>query len=182
MASIRRRGIQWRAEVYKKGVRFSGTFATKSEATEWATQKEYELNQRLNNKIIEVSVGDFLDRYLSEIILDLIDNKESHRSRKNMLLAFKKKNPEIVKKKVHQVTTEDLERHQNTRLNSGIKTSTYLRELTELRAAWKQAQIWGYTIEMPFKQLRLPKEPAPRTRIYSQAEVVEICNALLFFK
>lgn len=180
MASIRRRGSQWRAEVYKQGIRYSATHSTKAEATAWAAEKEYELNQRVNNKIIETTVEDFLDRYLSEVILDLIENKSSHRSRKNMLLAFKKNNPDILKKKVHLVTTEDLERYQNTRLKSGIKTSTYLRELTELRAAWKQANVWGYTIETPFKQLRLPKEPPPRTRIYSQEEIDEICAALFF--
>ena len=41
MASIRKRGDSWRAEIAKDGVRRSATFATKAQA--WANKVEHEI-------------------------------------------------------------------------------------------------------------------------------------------
>jgi hypothetical protein len=44
MASYRKRGTRWRAEVAKAGICESGTFDTKAEAVAWATQFEAEID------------------------------------------------------------------------------------------------------------------------------------------
>ena len=44
MATFRKRGFTWRAEVYKHGHRDSATFPTRQEAATWAQQRERELS------------------------------------------------------------------------------------------------------------------------------------------
>jgi hypothetical protein len=64
MASIRRRGKSWLAEVCKKGDRDSKTFRTKAEAAAWALQREAELTGK---KLPDKSLKEALDRYAREV-------------------------------------------------------------------------------------------------------------------
>jgi len=43
MATYRKRSGGWRAEIFKKGIRESQTFATKVQAITWATQREADI-------------------------------------------------------------------------------------------------------------------------------------------
>src|SRR6476620_9553266 len=45
MATYRKRGNTWRAEIAKNGARLSATFVTKPEAVAWATEKEADLRR-----------------------------------------------------------------------------------------------------------------------------------------
>lgn len=60
MATFRKRGDSWRAEVAKSGVRESRTFSTKREAQEWATAREAEISS--------VSVSGIKPALLSKVL------------------------------------------------------------------------------------------------------------------
>src|SRR5690606_41632059 len=64
MASIRKRGTSWRAEIYKDGHRESATFPTKQQAAAWAVQREAEL---VGARLPDHAVKDALRRYAREV-------------------------------------------------------------------------------------------------------------------
>lgn len=64
MASFRRIGSGWRAELYVKGQRDSGYFDTKAEAQAWAAKRETEMRSidaGMGSKTH--TIGDVLDKY-----------------------------------------------------------------------------------------------------------------------
>lgn len=67
MASFRKSGKGWRAEVFKHGQRESVTFPTKREAQEWANKREGELSARRNGRVIRWTLSKVLNRYVEEI-------------------------------------------------------------------------------------------------------------------
>ncbi|MCJ9708931.1 integrase [Bordetella hinzii] len=67
MATFRKRGDTWRAEISKAGVRESKTFATKREAQEWAAARETELAVSAVGGITPKTVAQVLQRYCEEI-------------------------------------------------------------------------------------------------------------------
>ena len=69
MASIRKRGASWRAELYRDGQRESASFPTKLQAAAWAHQREAELG---GERLPDHTLGAALIRYGREVSLSLI--------------------------------------------------------------------------------------------------------------
>jgi len=67
MASFRKRGATWRAEVRRQGVSESKTFATKGQAMAWAIQVEAAIDSGKYGKPSGITFGDLLRRYAAEI-------------------------------------------------------------------------------------------------------------------
>ena len=73
MASIRKRGTKWQAQVRRKGrVPLARSFDRKADAVSWANRIELELEQRDLGKHRQILGGmrlvDLLERYLREIV------------------------------------------------------------------------------------------------------------------
>ena len=67
MASIRKVGTVWRAEVFRHGVRRSARRATKALAMAWAVQTEQEIESGKLGRIPDKSFGELLERYAEEV-------------------------------------------------------------------------------------------------------------------
>src|SRR5690606_6563177 len=67
MASFRKYAHGWRAEIFKKGIRESATFATKREAQEWAGKREAEIASMRAGQIIRWTLAEVLDKYIQDV-------------------------------------------------------------------------------------------------------------------
>lgn len=71
MATIRKRGLKWQAQVCKLGIRRSETFATKSKAKAWAIQIESEIVAgQLAAVSSDLRVSQRIDKYIQTSIYD----------------------------------------------------------------------------------------------------------------
>ncbi|WP_062112684.1 hypothetical protein [Collimonas pratensis] len=68
MATFRKRGNKWRAEVTKSGVRKSATFLVKAQAMTWAAEIEGSIRSgNITSDIVRVTFTQAIERYVDEI-------------------------------------------------------------------------------------------------------------------
>ncbi len=68
MATYRKRGNGWRAEVRKHGHYFSSSFSTKAQARDWAMQKEVEIVEgKIEEALPHLLVREAFKRYATEV-------------------------------------------------------------------------------------------------------------------
>lgn len=173
MASFRRSGRGWRAEIAKLGVRESATFPTKREAQEWAAKRESEITSQRSGKVIRWKFYDVLDRYIDEIT----PGKGSARTETLRLRAMQR-HP-LANKTMQDITPADLASWRDERL-AKVKSSTVLREIGSLTAVWQQAKRkeWGYVDHMPWSEVTRPKDRPARNEVYNDQQVARIVDAL----
>ena len=70
MATFRKSGSGWRAEVFKRGVRKSATFQRKAEAQAWAAQVESDISAQRAGTIPNKTLSDLLDKYQEEVAVN----------------------------------------------------------------------------------------------------------------
>lgn len=175
MASFRKSGLGWRAEIAKLGFRESATFPTKREAQAWASERETAIVSAQAGKVIRLPLRDVLERYIQEIT----PTKQSARS--EALRLKRAQNADLAKKVMQDITAADLADYRDQRLKN-VKPASVLREMGSLRAVWRQAQKkeWGYVDHNPWVDVTKPKAGPPRTTVFNQAQVDRIVHALGF--
>ena len=67
MASFRKRGLTWTAEIRRKGISTSATFSTKAEAVAWAAKEEANIIAGKRGDIPNKTFGDLLSKYADEV-------------------------------------------------------------------------------------------------------------------
>lgn len=70
MATIRKRGNSYRAEISKNGIRKSATFKTKSEANAWAVDEERKLADLAKGILPDILFRDVIERYQNEVSIN----------------------------------------------------------------------------------------------------------------
>lgn len=176
MGSIRRRGSRWRAELYKDGVRESGSFLTKAAAAAWVFQREAELG---GERLPDHSLRDALHRYAREVA-------PTHRGERWELLRCKTiARLDWSAKRVSAITAADIAGWRDLRLRPGpsggraVGPGTVRREMTLLRSVFDVAlREWGWLRSNPMDGVRKPSPPASRKRRISQDEIDRIVLAL----
>ena len=162
MASFRKHGAGWRAEVYKKGVRKAQTFPTKAEAKVWAHALEGELAEGLRPS--SLTVGKMMEKYAAEVS----PSKKGAKWEQLRITAFQAM--PLAQVKLLEVDQTHISAWRDERLKT-VKPGTLLREWTLLSHAFQVAvREWLYLKDNPMKGVRRPLEPAPRTRILSELE------------
>lgn len=174
MASYRKRGGVWRAEVARKGVRMSGTFNTKAEAVAWATAEEAKI---MAGKVTaDHTVADLLRHYVTHV-----SPKKANRDTRfeyNRVEALIRDYPELAAKKLQDVRTADWAEWRDDRLTK-VAGSTISRDLNLFSAAFQTAKReWGWIHESPISGVSRPRNPEPRSRRPTQGEIDRICMAL----
>ncbi len=174
MASYRKRGNIWRAEVARKGVRTSATFKTKAEAVAWATAEEAKI---MAGKVTaDHTVADLLRRYVT-----LVSPKKSPRAARwehNRVEALIRDEPKLAEKKLIDVRAADWAAWRDKRLKQ-VAGSTVARDLNLFSACFMTAKReWGWIHESPISGVSRPKEEQPRSRRPTQDEIDRICHAL----
>ena len=169
MASISRNGRNWRVQLYRHGQRESATFRTKSEAAQWALQREAELTgARLPDKTLD----DALVRYARERAPKLAGARWAANKIRN-LRAFP-----LAKKPLAAIKQKpDLTDWRDTR-GEQVAPATVNRELNLMRSVFEAAIDWGWLTLNPMARLKRPKNPPSRKRRISQAEIDAVCKGL----
>jgi integrase len=171
MASIRKVGVKWRAEVYINGVRKAKRHATKREAQQWAANMEAELQLLADGVSTTHTLGDLFMRYSDEVS----ETKAGSRWEAIRLQAFLRY--DISKIKLIDLRRSDLDKWIQGRLET-VKTSTVNRELNLISHCFTEASRWGWMKHNPMENLKRPRNPPARDRLISQDEIDQILIAL----
>lgn len=169
MASIRKYGKQWRAEVARQGVRKSKIFASKVEAKDWAARQEYLI---LNGEQIASAAlfGDVLDRYAREVSIG------KRGARWEQLRIDLLRRDAVAQIQIGKLTAADLADWRDRRLKA-VSAGTVRREMVLLGAVLTQARKeWGLISVSPMTDVRRPKEPEARDRRPSEDELSRLAH------
>jgi integrase len=175
MATYRKRGTSWRAEVAKAGIRESATFDTKAEAVEWATKLEAEIagGKRRAYSKVQKTLGEAMDKYLEEISPSLAKHNWNVTR-----IAFLKDELSFVGETVRNVKPESVAKWRDTRLKT-VKSSTVNRDLNLLSAVFEAAKNeWKWIHDNPVHGVKRPKDPPPRRRRAPDEDIKLMTDAL----
>lgn len=162
MASIRKRGDGWRAEVYRNGERDSQTFRTKQEAARWALQREAELTgARLPDK----TVGDAMARFAK----DVAPGRRGGRWESIRLQSLQR--DALARKPLERLAGPDIAAWRDDRMLE-VSPATVAREMALIRTVLETARRdWGWLRDKPMAEVKVPRSPPSRKRRISDAEV-----------
>lgn len=161
VASIKKRGDCWRAEVCIDRKRKAKTFPTKREALAWATDLEQ------TGVRPDKTLKDLIERY--KPISENKRGSESELSRLNHFLGDK-----ISRLKIEQLTPSRLAEYRDTRLNE-VGPSSVRRELIILSAMFEIAvNEWQWMATNPLKTVKKPSPAPARRRGITQVEIEAI--------
>jgi integrase len=171
MASVGKHGRGYRAQVYVGGRRASKVFRTQREANAWAAQMEEQLAAAPADRH---TLRDLIDDYVDKVMSKKRGNVHEERQAKAFLRDF----GWLADKRLAELDTPDFARWRDERLQS-VSDATVLRNLNWLRHAFRIArEEWRWMTGNPLTGLRIPRNPAPRTRRVSPAEVRALCRVL----
>jgi integrase len=151
MASIRKRGLSWRVELYRNGVRESGSFPTKQQAAAWAHQREAELG---GERLPDNTVGAALLRYSREV-------SPTHKGEKWEL------------DRLRLLGRDSLAKRHLPTLRAAHVADWRDRRLLEVQPS---SVAWLHT--NPAKDVKKPASPASRKRRIPQDEIERVTLAL----
>lgn len=180
MPTYRKRGDKWRAEVARGGIRESGTFASKREAVEWATQRELELAASRSGKVIRKTFSEVLQRYADEIS----PAKAGSRWEKVRIAALQR-DKRLASMVMQDITPVDLAEWRDRRLKGTedtkpVKGASVLRDIGLLRAIWAQARKgeWRHVDHDPWKEVTKPADSRARDVVFKEGQAERIVAAL----
>lgn len=167
MATLRKVGKGWRAEVSRKGVRLSQNFALKAEAKDWAARQEYLI---LNQESLQSkqSFGEVMDRYAREV------SSTKRGARWEQIRLEKLRSYPLAQIRMEELKPADLANWRDARLKE-VAPASVNREMVLLSAVLTQARKeWGLIKESPMSEVRKPSKPAARDRRVSKAELEKL--------
>ncbi|MGC6245381.1 tyrosine-type recombinase/integrase [Pasteurella multocida] len=168
MATIRKRGNSYRAEISKNGVRKSATFKTKSEANAWAVDEERKLADLAKGIAPDIIFRDVIERYQNEVSI----TKKGARNeiiRLNRFLRY-----DISNLYIRDLRKEDFEEWIRIRLTE-VSDASVRRELVTISSVLTTAiNKWGYISRHPMTGIEKPKNSAERKERYSEQDIKTI--------
>lgn len=157
----------WRAQVARRGVRMSSTFATKAAAVAWATQQEAAILDGKASRWPRKTVADALDRYEVEVSA----RKSSHDAEWKRMNALRRHYPDLCAKVISEVTVADLAAWRDDRL-SKVSPGSVQRDINLFRNVWNVAKNeWQWHDSEPWKAMKLPGNNPPRDRLIRWQEI-----------
>lgn len=178
MASISLRGRSWRAEIYRRGERLTGSFDTEAEAREWAARTEARLDARVTKAQIRqtptnVSTAALFDRYA----LEVSPGKRGGRWELIRLLALSRQ--ETFQGVAADLDGAALAEWRDERLKV-VKASTVNRDLNLISAVFTRAmKEWRLPKTLnPVSDVMRPEQPRGRERLVSDDERAAIVKEL----
>ena len=169
MASIRRRGATWRAELYRDGRRESATFTTKQQAAAWAHQREAEL---VGARVPDNSVADALKRYAREITPK---HRGGEWERLRLRLVERDKLATVRLPALRPIHVAEWRERRLQRVSG----ASVRREMNLLQSVFKACRKdWGWLTIDPMKDVDRPPNPPSRRRRITQDEIDRLTLAL----
>ncbi|WP_414446825.1 tyrosine-type recombinase/integrase [Burkholderia sp. 22PA0099] len=176
MASYRKRGKTWRAEVARGGIRESGSFDTKAMAVAWATKLEAEIDagKRRSYSKIPKTLSDGFDEYLAKVSPGM----SRHAWNESRLEAFRLSMGAFVGDQIRSIKPEQIARWRDERLKS-VQASTVNRDLNLLSAVFSAAKDeWKWIHTNPLHEMRRPRNPPSRSRRVPDSDADAMCRVL----
>lgn len=171
MASVGKHAKGYRAQVYVGGRRGSKVFRTLREANAWAAQMEEQLAAAPADRH---TLRDLVERYVESVLPGKRGGDHEARQARAFLRDF----AWLADKRLADLDTPDFAAWRDKRLTA-VSDATVLRNLNWLRHALRIArEEWRWMTGNPLTGLRIPRNPAPRTRRVSPAEVRALCRVL----
>ncbi|MBB4199979.1 hypothetical protein CCR94_03015 [Rhodoblastus sphagnicola] len=178
MATFRKRGGRWQAQVRLKGqAPVSQSFGTKAEAEKWARQIEAAADQGQStdpqSQMAELRLDDLLVRY-AETVTPAKKGSHSESYRLKTLRGHSIAQTPLTKLNSAKVAT-----YRDDRLKQ-VSSSSVRRELTILRHCLQVAMVdWGIPLKAnPAAEIKRPKEALSRDRRVSTEELEALRKAL----
>lgn len=189
----------WRVQIYVNGTRESGSFSTKAQAQAWAAKRETELREHKSLGVIRgKTVRDAFHRYEKEVSR----TKRGHRFealRMAVLADLEVGEPKVKFGDISlsELTAAHVAALRDARLGmevaqrelegapapvpKTVKSSTVNRELNLVSNVFTVARReWKWLTENPTRDVRRPKNPAPRDRRPTVDEIDRLCLSLGF--
>jgi len=169
MASIRRRGASWRAELYKDGVRESATFPVKAQAVAWAQQREAEL---IGAKLPEHTVKEAFDRYAEQVA-------PRHKGERWEVVRLKLlARDALASVRLPSLRASHIADWKARRLRV-VSGASVRREMNLIQSVLRHARKeWGWIVIDALADVDKPKQPPSRKRRISQDEIDRLTTAL----
>lgn len=165
MASFRRHGNGWQAEVFKRGVRRAQTFESKGAARAWAHQLEAEIMAGIRGEIPNLTFAALLKRYAREVSA----RKKGARWEAIRLDALER--DRIAQVRLRHFGPAHVSDWRERRLQA-VSGASVRREWNLLSHVCTYAvREWGWLKVNPFKGLARPADARPRDRIASEDEL-----------
>jgi integrase len=167
----------WRIQIEVNGVRDSGTFDTKRQADEWNARRTLELKA-------EGKAGPGANKTLLELFRkyeeEVTPSKRGNAKEKIRLKAFEdpEMHPLPLKKRVQEVTSDDLGRWRNARLDKNAP-ATVLRDMGLMSAVFEHARLeWKWIKTNPMRDVRKPQTNEHRDRLITGVETRKMLRQL----
>lgn len=173
MATYTKRKDSWRVQVCVNGIREGATFDTKTQAKAWAAQREFELRQQGEGKLPEYSLYEAMVRYRDTVSV----KRKGEKWERDRIAKFMRDNPNLIKRKIAVITSDDLGKWRDKRLTE-VSPGSVRREANLWSAIFTIArQEWKWIKKNPWKDVRMPPQPKPRDRRISEDEIDRLCMA-----
>jgi integrase len=170
MASFRRHGEGWQAQVFKRGVRRSQTFPSKGAAAAWAGQLEAEIMAGVRGEIPNLTVLELLQRYER----DVSAKKKGKRWEVIRLKALGR--DRLAQVRLRQIDTPHAEDWQERRLQA-VSGASVRRERNLLNNVFQTGIRWKWVRKNPFAGIPRPKDGKSRTRLATPEEIASLQEA-----
>jgi len=174
MASFRKSGSGWRAEVFKNGIRDSASFSTKAEAVNWAAKVEADIIAGKAGKVPDKPFSALLEKYRDEVSV----SKRGERWER-LRLELIMRDP-LASVRLNELSECDIAAWRDRRLKV-VSAASVRREWNLLSHACSvAAKEWKWLTSNPMKEVRRPVAPPSRDRLLSCREIEAIITALGF--
>ena len=171
MASFRKRGNSWMAQVNKLGCRPTASFPTKAEAVAWALRTEADIVANKGGAVPSKTFGELLDRYAAAVS----PTKKGVRWER-VRIALLKRYP-IAGVGLRELSATHFSAWRDQRMRE-VSAGTVLREWAILSNACRRARDeWGWISGDPLKSVARPEQPPARARVATTDEVERIIIA-----
>jgi integrase len=169
LASFRKQGEKWRAEIVKAGTRTSKSFPTLKEAKAWALSVESNLAS--TKKHSGWTFGNMAERYKAE-------RSTGHRTTMNEAARIDSMVKEFGEHTLlSKIDAPQIVKWRDKRLKT-VTPSTVVREAGILRAMWRVAMDeWRWVEHYAFKGVKLPEENQPRHQRWTWPLIKRVLRA-----
>jgi integrase len=178
MASIRKRGNVWQAQVRRKSSpSLYQSFPTKAEAQAWAREAEVSLDRGtplVKQEALErITLGDLLRRYLREVV----PHKKGYITEAYRIGFLLRR--DISSLALEHLTPANIANYRDSRLKE-VSSGTVRRELTVLRHCLEKARKeWSVSISSnPVAAIDKPKDSPARTRRLTEEDELRLAEGL----
>ena len=164
MASIRKTGTGYRAEVARKGVRKSKVFPTRQAAKDWAAREEYKI-LNADKVIAEMKLGEVFDRYARDV------SPAKRGARWEMIRLEKFQRDPIAETPLRDLTPDLFGKWRDRRLRE-VAPASVIREMQLMSSVLNTARReWGLIATNPLSDVRKPPKPPARDRLPTGDEI-----------